>query len=60
MPIKKCVTALTAGSLVCLAVLGLRSQATAQHEKEGRGRIDHQGRCPVAPDQEGEARSKGG
>jgi superoxide dismutase, Cu-Zn family len=33
MPIKKSVTALTAGSLVCLAVLGLRSRATAQHEK---------------------------
>ncbi len=33
MPIKKFVTALTAGSLVCLAVLGLRSPATAQHEK---------------------------
>ena len=30
MPIKKFVTALTAGSLVCLAVLGLRSPATAQ------------------------------
>ena len=34
MPIKKCVTALTAGSLVCLAVLGLRSQATAQHDEK--------------------------
>jgi superoxide dismutase, Cu-Zn family len=34
MPIKKCMTALTVGSLVCLAVLGLRSQATAQHEEK--------------------------
>jgi len=34
MPIKKYVTALTAGSLVCLAVLGLRSQAAAQHEEK--------------------------
>ncbi len=33
MPMKKWMTTLTAGSLVCLAVLGLRSQATAQHEK---------------------------
>jgi len=34
MPIKKYVTALTVGSLICLAVLGLRSQATAQHEEK--------------------------
>ena len=33
MPIKKYVTVMTAGSFVCLAVLGLRSPATAQHEK---------------------------
>ncbi len=39
MPIKKFVTALTAGSLVCLAVLGLRSPATAQHEKAEAGSI---------------------
>jgi Cu-Zn family superoxide dismutase len=32
MPIKKGATALAVGSLVCLAVLGLRSQATAQHD----------------------------
>jgi superoxide dismutase, Cu-Zn family len=38
MPIKKYVTALTAGSLVCFAVLGFRSQATAQHdEKKAEG-----------------------
>ena len=34
MPIKKCVTTLTAGSLVCFVVLGLRSQATAQHDEK--------------------------
>ena len=34
MPIKKCAAALAAGSLVCLAVLGLRTQAAAQHEKK--------------------------
>lgn len=34
MPIKKFMTALTVGSLVCLAVLGLRSQAAAQHEEK--------------------------
>jgi superoxide dismutase, Cu-Zn family len=34
MPIKKYVAALTAGSLVCLAVLGLRSQAAAQHQEK--------------------------
>jgi superoxide dismutase, Cu-Zn family len=39
MPIKKFVTALAAGSLVCLAVLGLRSPATAQHEKADAGSV---------------------
>lgn len=34
MPIKKCMTALAACSLVCFAVLGLWSQAAAQHDEK--------------------------
>ena len=34
MPIKKCAAALGVCSLVCLAVLGLRTQAAAQHEEK--------------------------
>ncbi len=34
MPIKKCMAALAACSLICFAVLGLRSQAAAQHEEK--------------------------
>ena len=34
MPIKKCAAALAVCSLVCLTVLGLRSQAVAQHEEK--------------------------
>ena len=34
MPIKKCVAVLGGCSLVCLAVLGLRTQAAAQHEEK--------------------------
>jgi superoxide dismutase, Cu-Zn family len=36
MPVKKVIAALAMGSLICIAVLGLRTQATAQHdEKKG-------------------------
>jgi superoxide dismutase, Cu-Zn family len=35
MPIKKCATALAVCTLVCLATLGIRNQAAAQHEETG-------------------------
>jgi len=34
MLIKKCAAAITVGSLVCFALLGLRSQAVAQHDEK--------------------------
>jgi len=34
MPVKKVIAALAVGSLICIAVLGFRAQATAQHEEK--------------------------
>ena len=51
MLIKKCVTALAVCSLVCIAVLGLRTRADAQHdEKKAEDWLDYQGSGRVVPD----------
>jgi hypothetical protein len=52
MQVKKVIAALAMGSLICVAVLGLRTQATAQHdEKKGEAGGRHQGVGPTDSNQ---------
>ena len=49
MPIKKCIAALSVGSLICMTVLGLRTSAGRAGEVRARDPGD-QGPGPTDPD----------